>query len=68
MKINEDEIFAAVALAKTTPDIYPIRIYQHRDVWYEELGKHPERFVLDKEKGLLWCGYKVEYLENLRYD
>lgn len=48
------------------PESFPTAVYCTKEVWEYEQANHPERFRVDTERGLLWCGRKVEYIEDIK--
>ena len=48
------------------PESFPTAVYCTKEVWEYEQANHPERFRVDAKRGLLWCGRKVEYIEDIK--
>lgn len=63
-KLTKKEIDKAVeTLRESLP--YLTAVYCTKETWQVEQAKYPERFRINEDGDLLWCGYKVGFLEDL---
>lgn len=66
MDLMFEEAINDAAQKMCSPTSFSTAVYCTKEVWEYEQANHPERFRIDTKLGLLWCGRKVEYIEDIK--